>query len=164
VPIGQRRWCSPEELSGTERGYPSCGVAMPRSLDCASSCSAQFSRTVPLCSSVAALGPNTRAVLSCPVPNYLQLFFPPPEESIACWTVEHRSGGTRNSMILWIMKDQWSRGSAVGTATGCPLDGRGVGIRVPVDQRIFTSSYRPDRVWSPPNLLSNGYRGLLSKG
>jgi hypothetical protein len=55
-----------------------------------------------------------------------------------------------------------SRGSVVGIATGYRLDGRGVGVRVPVGLRIFFSPSRPDRLWGPPNLLSNGYRGALS--
>jgi hypothetical protein len=54
--------------------------------------------------------------------------------------------------------------SAVGIATGCWLDDQGVGVRVPVGSRIFSSSRRPDRPWGPPNLLSNGYRGALSPG
>jgi hypothetical protein len=29
----------------------------------------------------------------------------------------------------------------------------GVGVRVPVGWKFFTSSYRPDRLWDPPNLL-----------
>jgi hypothetical protein len=44
-------------------------------------------------------------------------------------------------------------------ATGYGLDNRGVGFRVPVGSRIFTSPRRPDRLLGPPNLLSNGYRG-----
>jgi hypothetical protein len=31
-----------------------------------------------------------------------------------------------------------------------------VGFRVLVGSRIFSSPSRPDRLWSPPNLLSNG--------
>jgi hypothetical protein len=46
--------------------------------------------------------------------------------------------------------------SVVGIATGYGLDGRGVGVRVPVGSRIFSSPCRPDRIWSQPNLLSNG--------
>jgi hypothetical protein len=46
-----------------------------------------------------------------------------------------------------------SRDSVVGIATGYGLDDRGVGVRVPVG-----SPRRSDRLWSPPNLLSNGYR------
>jgi hypothetical protein len=60
-------------------------------------------------------------------------------------------------MSTYIM---WSRDSAVGIATGYGLDERGVGVRVPVGARIFTSPCRPDQLWGPPNLLSNGFRGL----
>jgi hypothetical protein len=49
--------------------------------------------------------------------------------------------------------------SAVGTATAYGLDNRRPGVRVPVGSRIFTSSYRPDRLWGPRILLSNGYQG-----
>jgi hypothetical protein len=52
-----------------------------------------------------------------------------------------------------------SRDSAVGTATGYGLNDRGVGVRVSVRTKIFFSPRRPDRLWGPPNLLSNGYRG-----
>jgi hypothetical protein len=56
-----------------------------------------------------------------------------------------------------------SRGSAVGIATGYGLDDRGVGVRVPVRSRTFTSSSSA-RLWGPPNILSNGYRGPFSPG
>jgi hypothetical protein len=57
-----------------------------------------------------------------------------------------------------------SRDSVVGTATGYGLDDQGVGVRVPVGSRIFTSPRRPDRHWGPPSLLSNGYRRLVPLG
>jgi hypothetical protein len=41
-------------------------------------------------------------------------------------------------------------GSAVGIATGYGLDDRGVGVRVPVGPRIFTSRYSPDRSEAHP--------------
>jgi hypothetical protein len=57
-----------------------------------------------------------------------------------------------------------SRDSSVGIATGYGLDDRGVGVRVPVGSRIFSSTRRPDRLRGPPNLLSNGYPGLCPRG
>jgi hypothetical protein len=57
-----------------------------------------------------------------------------------------------------------SRDSAVVIATSYGLDDWGVGVRVLVESRIFSSPNRSDRLWGPPNLLSNGYRGTLSPG
>jgi hypothetical protein len=54
--------------------------------------------------------------------------------------------------------------SVVGIATGYGLDDQGVGVRVKVASRIFSSARRPGRLWGPPTLLSNGYRGLLPLG
>jgi hypothetical protein len=54
--------------------------------------------------------------------------------------------------------------SAVGIATGYGLDDQGVRVRVPVGSRIFSSLRRPDRLWDPPNLLSNGYRWFFPRG
>jgi hypothetical protein len=56
-----------------------------------------------------------------------------------------------------------SRGSVVSVATGYGLDDWGVGFRVPVRSRIFSSLNRPDRLWCPPN-LSSGYMGAVSPG
>jgi hypothetical protein len=42
-----------------------------------------------------------------------------------------------------------SRDSVVGIVTGCGLDDRGFGVRVPVGSRIFSSSCRPNRLWGP---------------
>jgi hypothetical protein len=50
-----------------------------------------------------------------------------------------------------------SRDNVVGVATGYGLDDRGDGVRVPVGSRILFSPRRPDRLWGPPSLLSNGY-------
>jgi hypothetical protein len=55
----------------------------------------------------------------------------------------------------------YSRDSAVGIATGYELEGRGVGVRVPVWARFFFSPRRSDRLWGPPSLLSSGYRRLF---
>jgi hypothetical protein len=61
-------------------------------------------------------------------------------------------------------KEEWIRDSVIGVATGYGLDDRGTGARVPVGPRIFASPRRPDRLWGPPDLLSNGDGGLFPRG
>jgi hypothetical protein len=56
-----------------------------------------------------------------------------------------------------------NRDSVVGMATGYGLEDRGVGVRVPVESRIFFSPSRQDRLWAQTNLLSNEYRRLLPR-
>jgi hypothetical protein len=56
-----------------------------------------------------------------------------------------------------------SRDSVVGIATGYGLKDRGVGVRVPVGPRIFSTPSRPYRLWGPPSLLCNGYQGLFPR-
>jgi hypothetical protein len=46
----------------------------------------------------------------------------------------------------------------------CELDDGGVDVRFPVGSRIFSFPQRPDRLWGPPNLLSNAYRGFFPRG
>jgi hypothetical protein len=60
---------------------------------------------------------------------------------------------------IYLFTRSWER--LVGIATGYGLDDRGVGFRVPVGSRIFSSPRYPDRLWGPPSLLSNGFLGLL---
>jgi hypothetical protein len=54
--------------------------------------------------------------------------------------------------------------SVVCIATGYGLNDGVFGVRLPVGSRIFTSPYRPDLLWDPPSLLSNGYRGIFPRG
>jgi hypothetical protein len=70
----------------------------------------------------------------------------------------------QNKLKYCITKYNRSRDSAVGIATGYGLNDREVGVRVPVGSKFFTSPYCPDRLWGPPNLLHNGYRGFLPGG
>jgi hypothetical protein len=44
------------------------------------------------------------------------------------------------------------------------LDDQGVGFRVPMEERIFSSPCCPGRHCDPLSLLSNGYRGLFTRG
>jgi hypothetical protein len=53
--------------------------------------------------------------------------------------------------------------SVVGIATGYRMDNRVVGVRVPVGSIIFSSPRRPDLLWGPPSLLSNGYGALFAQ-
>jgi hypothetical protein len=55
-----------------------------------------------------------------------------------------------------------SRDSAVGIATGYGLDGRGVGVRVPVGSRFFSTSSRP--VLGPTQPPIQWVSGALSPG
>jgi hypothetical protein len=57
-----------------------------------------------------------------------------------------------------------SRDSVAGIAIGYGLDDQGVKVWFPVGAWIFTSLDPPDRLWGPPNLTSNGHRGLLFRG
>jgi hypothetical protein len=59
-------------------------------------------------------------------------------------------GYTNNVIITKINTyalNTMSGDSVVGIATGYGLDDRGVGVRVPVGSRIFTSRSRPNWLW-----------------
>jgi hypothetical protein len=58
----------------------------------------------------------------------------------------------------------WSRDNVVGISTGYGLDDQGVGVRVPVGVRIFSSPRRPDRLWGSSNILFNEYLGSFPGG
>jgi hypothetical protein len=54
----------------------------------------------------------------------------------------------------------WSRDSAIGIADGYGMDGLGVGFRVPVGAKFFSSSSPPDEFFGPPNYII--YVGALT--
>jgi hypothetical protein len=53
----------------------------------------------------------------------------------------------------------WSRGSSNGIATGSTA-----GVQIPARANFFSSPQRPDRLWGPPSVLSNGYGGHFPRG
>jgi hypothetical protein len=55
-----------------------------------------------------------------------------------------------SSDVIKHNKSTQLRGSIISIVTVYGLD-RGVGFRVPVGSRIFTSPYHPDWLWGPPN-------------
>jgi hypothetical protein len=63
--------------------------------------------------------------------------------------------------FFWDRTRVWSRGTAVDMATSyklyCPL----VGVQVLTKTKFFSYLCRPDRLWGPLSLQSNGYRGLF---
>jgi hypothetical protein len=90
------------------------------------------------------------------------------------WMVAWMDGLMDGRMYSWWMDDTYINAHthvhiryicvrtvylSVGIATGYWLDDWEVGVRVPVGSRILTSPCFPYRLWGPPNLLYNGYRG-----
>jgi hypothetical protein len=50
------------------------------------------------------------------------------------------------------------------TSSDYELDNRAIGVRSPAGAKDFSSNLCPDRLWGPPSLLYNGYRGPFPGG
>jgi hypothetical protein len=56
-------------------------------------------------------------------------------------------------------------GSSVSVVSGYRLDGRAIEVRSPTETKgFFLYPLCPDRLWGPPSLLYNGYRGVPFPG
>jgi hypothetical protein len=55
-------------------------------------------------------------------------------------------------------------GSSVSIVSDYGLDDRTIGVRSPAGAKDFSSILCPDRLWGPPSLLYNGYRGSFPRG
>jgi len=54
----------------------------------------------------------------------------------------------------------WEPGSSFSIVSGYGLDDRAIDVRSPAEEGgFFLKYFYPDRLWSPPSLLYNGYRG-----
>jgi hypothetical protein len=57
-----------------------------------------------------------------------------------------------------------NRGSSVSIVFGYGLDDRAIEVRSPAGAKEFSSILCPDRLWGPPSLRYNGYRGSFPRG
>jgi hypothetical protein len=70
-----------------------------------------------------------------------------PEIEVGLFPVSHINvSSPPRSLLALCLGQDGGRDSAVGIASGYGLDNRGVGVRVPVGSRIFSSPRRPDRL------------------
>jgi hypothetical protein len=69
-----------------------------------------------------------------------------------------------NPNFTYAIECNGSRDSVVSIASGYELDSRGVGVRIPVESRIFSSPRRPYRFWSHPASYQIGTGNSLPGG
>jgi hypothetical protein len=74
-------------------------------------------------------------------------------------------GHTSNVQLLSVSPVYRSRGSSVSIVSGYGMDDRAIEVRSPAGAKDFSSNLlSPDRLWGPPSLLYNGYRGSFPQG
>jgi hypothetical protein len=74
------------------------------------------------------------------------------EKLSAILSTIHKNDIYKKSIIVIFTQERYDNGrrdEAVGIATGCLLNGRGMEVRVPVGTRFLSPPGRPDRFWAP---------------
>jgi hypothetical protein len=71
-----------------------------------------------------------------------------------CHLIQGMSSCGEDLNLVQFKHRSWD--NIVGIATNHGLDDQGVGVRVPLGSRIFSSPCHPDQLWCQPNLLCNG--------
>jgi hypothetical protein len=106
---------------------------------------------------------------------YLFLQYGPPVRKLMKFNLRFMNrtayiGPKRTNLILdplilaQVLLPNGKMDSSVGIAPGYGLDDRGVGVRVPVRLRIFSSPRRPDRLWVHLTSYPMGTRGSFLGG
>jgi hypothetical protein len=96
--------------------------------------------------------------------GHINTYLPTTRRYSPGWALASSTTSLQEYRIISLEKSQDSVVRVVGIATLYGLNDQGIGVRVPVRSRICSSPCLPDRLWGPPNLLFNGYRGLFPRG
>jgi hypothetical protein len=66
---------------------------------------------------------------------------------------------------ITVLKMFGEPGTSVSIVSGYGLDDRAIEVRFPAEAKgFFLSHLCPDRLWGPPGLLYDGYRGSFPQG